>query len=64
MSGLIRTEFGFHILKLLDRRGGGPPPLEEIKEKVEADYYDKELEKAIQQFLGKLKEKSIIEIKL
>jgi parvulin-like peptidyl-prolyl isomerase len=64
VSGLIRTDFGFHILKLLDRKGGGPPPFEEVKEKVEADYYDKEFEKALQQFLSKLKEKSIIEIKL
>jgi peptidyl-prolyl cis-trans isomerase SurA len=64
VSGLIRTELGFHILKLLDRRGGEPPPFEEIKEKVEADYYEKEIEKALQQFLSKLKEKSIIEIKL
>jgi parvulin-like peptidyl-prolyl isomerase len=64
VSGLIRTEVGFHILKLLDRKGGEPPPFEEIKEKVQADYYEKELEKAYQQFLSKLKEKSVIEIKL
>jgi parvulin-like peptidyl-prolyl isomerase len=64
VSGLIRTEHGFHILTLLDRKGGEPPPFEEIKEKVEADYYEKEMEKALQQFLSKLKEKSIIEIKL
>jgi peptidyl-prolyl cis-trans isomerase SurA len=64
VSDLIRTEVGFHILKLLDRKGGEPPPFEEIKEKVQVDYYEKELEKAYQQFLSKLKEKSIIEIKL
>jgi peptidyl-prolyl cis-trans isomerase SurA len=64
VSGLLRTEFGYHILKLLDRKGGGPPPFEEIKEKVRADYYEKELEKAFQQFLSKLREKSIIEIRL
>ncbi len=64
VSGLLRTEVGFHILKLLDRKGGEPPPFEEIKEKVRADYYEKELEKAYLQFLSKLKEKSVIEIKL
>jgi parvulin-like peptidyl-prolyl isomerase len=64
VSGLLRTEVGFHILKLLDRKGGTPPPFEEIKEKVQADYYEKEWEKAYQQFLSKLKEKSVIEIKL
>jgi len=38
--------------------------IKEIKEKVQGDYYEKELEKAFQQFISKLKEKSIIEIKL
>ncbi len=64
VSGVIRTEFGFHIVKLLDRKGGEPPSFEEVKEKVQADYYDREMEKAYLQFLSKLKEKSVIEIKL
>jgi parvulin-like peptidyl-prolyl isomerase len=64
VSGIVRTELGFHILKIIDRKGGEPPPFEEIKEKVQADYYDKEMEKAFQQFISKLKEKSVIEIKL
>ena len=64
VSGVIRTEFGFHIVKLLDRKGAEPPPFEEVKGKVQADCYASELEKAYLQFLSKLKEKSIIEIKL
>jgi len=64
VSGIIRTDFGFHILKLLDRKGGEPPALEEIKARVQADYYEKEMEKAFQLFLTKLKERAVIEIKL
>jgi len=64
VSGLVRTEFGFHIIKLLDRKGVEPLPYEEVSEKVKADYYDGETEKAFKQFLGTLKEKAVIEIKL
>ena len=64
VSGIIRTDFGFHILKLLDRKGGKPPPFEEIKEKVQADYYEREFDKAFKQFITTLREKSVIEIKL
>jgi len=64
VSGIVRTDFGFHIIKLLDRKGAEPLPFEEVKEKVLADYYDSEMEKAFRQYLSTLKEKSVIEIKL
>jgi peptidyl-prolyl cis-trans isomerase SurA len=64
MSGIVRTDFGFHIIKLLDRKGGEPPPFEEIKGKIQADYYEKDFEKAFKQFITTLREKSVIEIKL
>jgi len=64
VSGIVRTDFGFHLIRLLDRKGGDPPPFEEIKEKVQADYLEKDKEKALQQFISTLKEKSVIEIKL
>ena len=64
VSGIVRTEFGFHIIKLLDRKGEEPFPFEEIKERILADYYESEMEKAFKQYLTTLKEKSIIEIKL
>ncbi len=64
VSGIIRTEFGFHIVKLLDRKGVDPLPFEEVTERVKADYYDGEMEKAYRQYLSTLKEKAVIEIKL
>ena len=64
VSGIIRTEFGFHIIKLIDRKGIDPLPFEEVKEKVMADYYESEMEKAYKQYLSTLKEKSVIDIKL
>ncbi len=64
VSGVVRTEFGFHIIKLLDRKGVDPLPFEEVKAKVQADYQEVELDKAFKEFLSTLRGKSIIEIKL
>jgi peptidyl-prolyl cis-trans isomerase SurA len=64
VSGIVRTDFGFHIIKLLDRKGSDPLPYEEVKEKVRQNYLEREFEKGLKQFLAKLREKSVIEIKL
>ena len=64
VSGIVRTDYGFHLIKMLDRRGRTPPSFEEVKEKVRADYYEREMERAFKQFLSSLREKSVIEIKL
>ncbi len=64
VSGIIRTDFGFHIIKLLERKGGDSPPFDEIKNRVQVDYYNEEFEKAVRQYINKLREKSVIEIKL
>ncbi|NWG01954.1 MAG: peptidylprolyl isomerase [Syntrophaceae bacterium] len=64
VSGIVRTEFGFHIIKLLDRKGLEPIPFEQVRERVQMDYFESEMEKAFKQYLSTLKEKSIIEIKL
>jgi len=64
VSGIVRTNYGFHIIKLIDRKGGEPLAFEEVGEKVKTDYSNQETEKAFKQFLSTLKAKSVIEIKL
>ena len=64
VSNIVRTDFGFHIIRLLDRRGGDPLPYEDVKEKVRQDYLEREFDKGLKQFLTTLRGKSIIEIKL
>jgi len=64
VSGIVRSEFGFHIIKLLNRKGMDPFPFEEVQERVKADYYESEMEKAFEQYVSTLKEKAVIEIKL
>jgi peptidyl-prolyl cis-trans isomerase SurA len=64
VSGVVRTEFGFHIIKLIDRKGGYPLPFEDVKEKIEADYMGTEFDKAMRQFISSVKQKSVIEIKM
>jgi parvulin-like peptidyl-prolyl isomerase len=64
VGGIIRTEFGFHLIKLLDRRGGTPMPFEEAKARVQREYFESETDRAVRRFITSLKEKSVIDIRL
>jgi peptidyl-prolyl cis-trans isomerase SurA len=64
VSGCVRSDFGFHIIRLIDRKGSEPPPYEEVKDRVLSDFYEGVIEGAFRQFIASLKEKSVIEIKL
>jgi peptidyl-prolyl cis-trans isomerase C len=64
VGNIIRTEFGFHLIKLLDRRGGTPMPFEEAKVRVQQECYQSEVDRAVKQFVTSLKQKSVIDIRL
>lgn len=64
VSGIVRTDFGFHIIKLLDRKGGASLPFEDAKEKVRSDFYEYQMDRAFKQFISSLREKSVIEVRL
>jgi peptidyl-prolyl cis-trans isomerase SurA len=61
---IVKTDYGFHIIKLLDRKEGTAPRFEDARAKVEMDYYEYLMEKAFRQFLSSLREKSVIDIRL
>ena len=64
VSGIVRTDFGFHLIKLLDRKGGTPLPFEEARGQVQQEFYRSEMERAVKQFITSLKNKSVIDIRL
>ena len=37
ISPLVETEFGYHIIKLTDMKGGKPKPFEELRPQIEAE---------------------------
>jgi len=61
---IVKTDYGFHIVKLLDRKEGTAPRFEDARAKVEMDYYEYQMEKAFREFLSSLREKSVIDVRL
>ena len=64
ISGLVETEFGFHIIKLTDRRVGRTVPLAEVKDRLEGFLKQRKQQELVQQYLSSLKSKYRVEVLL
>ena len=64
VSDPIRTNFGWHVLKVEERRSVGVTPYEEMKPKLEAQLRQQKTEKFVDQYVQELRKKASIEVKL
>jgi peptidyl-prolyl cis-trans isomerase C len=62
MSGLVESSFGFHIIKVLERRGPRTAPLAEVGPQVKQFLTNQQREAKIQAFVNDAKAKSKIEV--
>jgi peptidyl-prolyl cis-trans isomerase SurA len=64
ISPLVRSSEGFHIMRVMERKGGEPKSFAEVQIKIRDEMLQAETEKRFQEWIKVLKEKSYIEIKL
>ena len=58
VSGVFRTEFGFHVAKLLERRAAGRARLEEVRAEIEEQLWTQKRDRAAQAFIEELRAKA------
>jgi peptidyl-prolyl cis-trans isomerase SurA len=64
VRGPIRTDRGWVVLQLIERKSGDLRPYEEIKEQLRKQLYDQQVEKAQQSWLRELRKRSHIDVRL
>ena len=64
VSGVIGSPMGFHIIRLLERQGGGFEISPELKREIREKLYMREFERRYDAFIKELKAKSYIKIML
>lgn len=62
ISPPVLTQFGYHIIKLIDRKKGGRPSFEEIQPQLAQILYQRKLQKAIDDYVKKLKKKIYVKV--
>ena len=64
ISDLVNSPLGFHILRVLERKGGEPRPFAEVQNKIRDEMIQVEAEKKYNEWMKDLKSKAYIQIKL
>lgn len=63
VSGVIESRLGFHIIKVIDKRGAGLKPIGMVREEIKAKLEDGKLEKKYDEWISVLRKRSYIEIR-
>jgi peptidyl-prolyl cis-trans isomerase SurA len=63
VRGPIRTDRGWVILQMVERKSGDVKPYEEIKEQLRKQLYDQQVEKAQQSWLRELRKKAHVDVR-
>ena len=64
ISGIIESTVGFHIIKVIDKRGEGLKPLDDVRAEIREKLDGEKMDKKYEQWVKDLRAKDHIEIKL
>jgi parvulin-like peptidyl-prolyl isomerase len=64
VSEVIESDIGFHIIKVVDKKGAGLKPISTVREEIKAKIEDEKLEKKYEEWITSIRKKSFIEIKM
>jgi len=63
VSSVIESSLGFHIIKVVDKRGAGFKPIAAVRDEIKAKLEDEKLEKKYDEWISALRKRSYIEIR-
>ena len=64
ISDIVESPLGFHILRVMERKGGEPRPFAEVQYKIREDMVQSEADRKYTEWMKELKAKAYVEIKL
>jgi parvulin-like peptidyl-prolyl isomerase len=64
VRGPVRADRGFHVIKLVDRRTKDAKPFAEVQDEIRIRLRQREMERQTKIYLGELRKKTLVDIRL
>ena len=64
VSEVIESDIGFHIIKVVDKKGAGLKPIAAVREEIKTKIEEEKLDKKYDEWITSIRKKSFIEIKM
>ncbi len=64
MSDVVETQFGYHIIKLTEKKGTETTELKDVKGKIENQLKIQKVNEAVQQFISEKRKTAVVEVLL
>lgn len=64
VSHVIQSSVGFHIIKVIDKRGAGHKPITVVREEIKAKLEDEKLEKKYDEWITSVRKRSHIDVRM
>jgi peptidyl-prolyl cis-trans isomerase C len=64
VSGIVETQFGYHLIKVLDHQSESKPSYDEVEPKIKSILFNEQVKKKLEPYVTGLREKAKIQIYL
>ncbi len=64
VSDPVRSQWGWHVIKVEERRASPPKPFEEVKDQLRERLLRSQLDRYTDQYVRELREKALVEVKI
>ena len=61
VSDIVETQFGYHIIKVVDKKAAGATPFKDAKSQIEQRLKREKVQKEVSSYVAKLKEEATVE---
>jgi peptidyl-prolyl cis-trans isomerase C len=62
VSDIVETQFGYHLIKVIDHQQASNPPIEKVQKKIKSILFKEQVQKKMEPYVKALREKADIQI--